>query len=105
MYSIHSSSNVIKEQSLSKLPKIVFFAWNVFVKLVLLITGVDQNMPTIRDPDRYLYMREWSGGMLVGCTVDGHPCFQDGVPESFEFQLLPEDWDLIRKTLKTILVL
>ena len=35
--------------------------------------------------------------MLAGCTVDGHPCFQDGVPESFEFQLLPEDWYLIRK--------
>ena len=54
-------------------------------------------MPVVRDSNKHLYIREWGGGMLAGCTVDGHPCFQDGVPESFEFQLLPEDWDLIRK--------
>lgn len=64
-----------------------------------MITGVDVNMPTIRDPDRYMYIREWSGGILAGCfELDGRPCFQDGVPQSFEFQLLPEDWDHIRKT-------
>ena len=54
-------------------------------------------MPTIRDPNRHIYIREWSGGILSGCfEVDGRPCFQDGVPQSFEFQLLPEDWDHIR---------
>ena len=63
-----------------------------------MITGVDVNMPTVRDADRYMYIREWSGGILAGCfEVDGRPCFQDGVPQSFEFQLLPEDWDHIRK--------
>ena len=55
-------------------------------------------MPTIRDANRRMYIREWSGGILAGCfEVDGRPCFQDGVPQSFEFQLLPEDWDHIRK--------
>ena len=55
-------------------------------------------MPTIRDPDRDLYIREWSGGVLAGLyNIDRRPCFQDGIPESFEFQLLPEDLDTIRK--------
>ena len=55
-------------------------------------------MPTVRDPDRHMYIREWSGGILAGCfELDGRPCFQDGVPQSFEFQLLPEDWDHTRK--------
>ena len=55
-------------------------------------------MPTIRDPDRDLYIREWSGGVLAGLyKIDRRPCFQDGIPESFEFQLLPEDLDTIRK--------
>ena len=63
-----------------------------------MITGVDVNMPTVRDADRCMYIREWSGGILAGCfETDGRPCFQDGVPQSFEFQLLPEDWDHIRK--------
>ena len=55
-------------------------------------------MPTVRDADRHFYIREWSGGILSGCfELDGRPCFRDGVPQSFEFQLLPEDWDHIRK--------
>ena len=63
-----------------------------------MITGVDVNMPAIRNPDQHMYIREWSGGILAGCfELDGRPCFQDGVPQSFEFQLLPEDWDHIRK--------
>lgn len=60
---------------------------------------VDINMPAVRDPDSYMYMREWSGGILVGyCEVNGgRACFQDGIPESFEFQLLPDNSDYVRK--------
>ena len=55
-------------------------------------------MPTVRDPDRRLYIREWSGGILAGYPeTNGKPCFEDGIPEPFEFQLLPEDWDHMRK--------
>ena len=55
-------------------------------------------MPTVRDPDGRMYIREWSGGILAGyCETNGRPCFEDGIPESFEFQLLPEDWDHMRK--------
>ena len=62
-------------------------------------------MPTVRDPDRYVYIRGWSGGILAGfADRNGKSCFQDGIPESFEFQLLPEDWDHIRKINLTPLV-
>ena len=55
-------------------------------------------MPVVRDPDQCMYIREWSGGILAGyCETNGKPCFEDGIPESFEFQLLPEDWDHMRK--------
>ena len=72
---------------------ITFLLWFIAV-----IAGVGVNIPTIRDADQHMYIREWSGGILAGCfELDGRPCFQDGVPQSFEFQLLPEDWDHIRK--------
>lgn len=59
---------------------------------------VDLNMPTIRDSDNQLYIRQWSGGILSGCfELNGKPCFKEGVPDSFQFQLLPEDWDHCRK--------
>ena len=55
-------------------------------------------MPTVRDSEGAIYIREWSGGLLIGCfEANGIPVFTDGVPESFQFQLLPEDWEHIRK--------
>ena len=61
------------------------------------LTEVYSEMPTVRDPDSSMYIREWSGGILAGfCESNGKPCFQDGVPKNFEFQLLPEDWDHCR---------
>lgn len=60
----------------------------------LLHAGMDSMMPTVRDHCGHIYMREWSGGILAGgFEPRGKPCFQQGIPESFEFQLLPEDWD------------
>ena len=65
---------------------------------VILPLGVDPTMPTVRDNDNQIYIRQWSGGILSGCfELDGKPCFQDGVPDSFQFQLLPEDWEHCRK--------
>lgn len=61
--------------------------------------GIDRNMPTIRDHDNHLYIRHWSGGIMAGCfETNGRAVFEDGVPKSFEFQLLPEDWDHCRKS-------
>ena len=55
-------------------------------------------MPVIRDHCGHIYIREWSGGILAGgFEPRGKPCFAEGIPKSFEFQLLPEDWDHFRK--------
>ena len=52
----------------------------------------------IRDYDGYVYVREWSGGLLGGgFEPQGKPVFHDGIPDKFEFQLLPEDWDHFRE--------
>ncbi len=60
----------------------------------MIMTGVDPLMPAVRDQCGCIYIREWSGGILAGgFEPRGKPCFQDGVPKSFEFQLLSEDWD------------
>ena len=57
------------------------------------IKGVDAMLPVLRDPDGYVCFREWSGGINSGGFEPvGKPCFHDGVPKDFEFQLLPEDW-------------
>ncbi|GFO02536.1 pyruvate dehydrogenase phosphatase regulatory subunit, mitochondrial [Plakobranchus ocellatus] len=51
-------------------------------------------MPVIRDPDGYIYYREWSVAVLGGgFEPNAKPCFHKGVPDKFEFQLLPDDWD------------
>ena len=57
--------------------------------------GVHSMLPVLRDYDAYIYVREWSGGLLVGGFEPiGKPCFYEkGVPDKFEFQLLQEDWN------------
>ena len=52
-------------------------------------------LPSFRDYDSYLYIREWSGGIMAGGFEPvAKPLFYEtGVPEKFEFQLLQEDWD------------
>ena len=71
---------------------------NEILKQSFVIIGVDLNMPVVRDNDNHIYIRQWSGGILSGCfELDGKPCFDEGVPDSFQFQLLPEDWDHCRK--------
>ena len=55
-------------------------------------------IPGIRDYDGYIYFREWSGGLLAGgFEPKAKPCFRDGTPRHFEFQLLQEDWDQFRE--------
>ena len=48
----------------------------------------------MRDPDGYIYVKEEVGGLLVGGFEPvAKPWATDGIPEPFEFQLLPDDWD------------
>ena len=55
--------------------------------------NVPNMMPVTRDLDARVFFREWSGGlMLGGFEPNAKPCFYDGIPEKFEFQVLPEDW-------------
>ena len=58
------------------------------------IAGVSPDMPVIRDPDGYLYYKEEVGGIVMGgFEPKAKPWNVDPIPDNFEFQLLPEDWD------------
>ena len=65
-----------------------------FYLLTKPIDGITGNMPTLSDHDSHLYIRDDSGGLLVGCFEPmGKPIMPGVLDESFEFGLLPEDWD------------
>tara|TARA_B100001057_G_scaffold497275_1_gene600973 strand:- start:557 stop:2956 length:2400 start_codon:yes stop_codon:yes gene_type:complete len=65
-----------------------------FYLLTKPIDGILGNMPTLSDHDSRLYIRDDSGGLLVGCFEPmGKPIAPEVLDESFEFGLLPEDWD------------
>ncbi len=61
------------------------------------IDGLARTAPTLRDPDGYTYFKEEVGGLLMGgFEPDAKPWVaSDEIPEPFEFQLLPEDWQQI----------
>ncbi|MEM9909338.1 MAG: FAD-dependent oxidoreductase [Pseudomonadota bacterium] len=65
-----------------------------FYLLTKPIEGIKGNMATLSDHDSHLYIRDDSGGLLVGCFEPmGKPISPDKLDETFEFDLLPEDWD------------
>lgn len=65
-----------------------------FYLLTKPIDGIVGNTPTLSDHDSHLYIRDDSGGLLVGCFEPmGKPIKPGVLDESFEFGLLPEDWD------------
>jgi 4-methylaminobutanoate oxidase (formaldehyde-forming) len=58
------------------------------------ITGVTPAMPVVRDPDGYIYFKEEVGGIVMGGFEPvAKPWNVERIPDRFEFQLLPEDWD------------
>lgn len=58
------------------------------------IAGVTPDLPVLRDPDGYIYYKEEVGGLVMGGFEPiAKPWGMDGIPDKFEFQLLPEDWD------------
>ncbi|KAB1070286.1 GcvT family protein [Methylobacterium planeticum] len=58
------------------------------------IPGVTPDLPVMRDPDGYIYFKEEVGGLVMGgFEPQAKPWGMDGIPENFEFQLLPDDWD------------
>ncbi|WP_299692652.1 FAD-dependent oxidoreductase [uncultured Tateyamaria sp.] len=65
-----------------------------FYLLTKPIDGITGNLPTLSDHDNYLYIRDDSGGLLVGCFEPmGKPIAPGVLDDSFAFGLLPEDWD------------
>ena len=65
-----------------------------FYMLTKPVEGISGNMPTLSDHDSYLYIRDDSGGLLVGCFEPmGKAIDPESLGEDFAFQLLPEDWD------------
>ncbi len=65
-----------------------------FYLLTKPVEGIEGNMPTLSDHDSHLYIRDDSGGLLVGCFEPmGKPIAAESLGEDFAFQLLPEDWD------------
>ncbi len=65
-----------------------------FYLLTKPIDGIVGNTPTLSDHDGHLYIRDDSGGLLVGCFEPmGKPIDPDRLGEDFSFQLLNEDWD------------
>jgi len=58
------------------------------------IPGVKPDLPVIRDPDGYLYYKEEVGGLVMGgFEPEAKPWSPERIPDGFEFQLLPEDWE------------
>ena len=58
------------------------------------IEGLKKNFPTIRDFDGYSYFKEESGGILLGGFEPvAKPWGTEGIPDSFKFTELSEDWD------------
>ena len=56
--------------------------------------GVHPDLPVLRDPDGYVYFKEEVGGLVMGgFEPDAKPWGMAGIPDDFEFQLLPDDWD------------
>lgn len=65
-----------------------------FYLLTRPVDGITGNVPTLGDHDGHLYIRDDSGGLLVGCFEPaGKPIVPGKLDESFAFGLLPEDWE------------
>ncbi len=58
------------------------------------IEGTHPDLPVLRDPDGYIYFKEEVGGLAMGgFEPEAKPWGMDGIPDDFEFSLLPDDWD------------
>jgi len=58
------------------------------------IDGLTPNLPVLRVPDECAYYKEDAGKILLGAfEPKSKPWGMDGIPEDFEFDSLPEDFD------------
>ncbi|VVD80155.1 FAD-dependent oxidoreductase [Pandoraea morbifera] len=69
------------------------------------IPGVHTDLPVMRDPDGYIYFKEEVGGLVMGgFEPNAKPWGMNGIPENFEFQLLPDDWDQFEILMENALI-
>jgi 4-methylaminobutanoate oxidase (formaldehyde-forming) len=74
------------------------------------VPGVFPDLPVMRDPDGYIYFKEEVGGLLMGgFEPEATPWLQSaahrgGIPENFEFQLLPDNWDAFEILMENAIV-
>ncbi|TKC92592.1 FAD-dependent oxidoreductase [Trinickia terrae] len=69
------------------------------------IPGVHPDLPVMRDPDGYIYFKEEVGGLVMGgFEPNAKPWGMSGIPENFEFQLLPDDWDQFEILMRNALI-
>ncbi len=68
------------------------------------IEGVTPELPVMRDPDGYIYCKEEVGGLVMGgFEPEAKPWGMGGIPDEFEFTLLPDDWDQFEILMKNAL--
>jgi len=69
------------------------------------IDGVHRELPVLRDPDGYIYVKEEVGGLLMGGFEPvAKPWAMDGIPKNFEFGMLPDDWDQFQILMENALI-
>ncbi|TPJ50769.1 MULTISPECIES: FAD-dependent oxidoreductase [unclassified Mesorhizobium] len=69
------------------------------------IEGVHPDLPVMRDPDGFVYFKEEVGGLVMGgFEPHAKPWGMNGIPENFEFALLPDDWDQFEILMENALV-
>jgi 4-methylaminobutanoate oxidase (formaldehyde-forming) len=57
-------------------------------------SNVMDRLPTMRDPDNLVYFRSWGRGLVMGgYERTPAPWGLEGIPETFNGQLLSPDWD------------
>ena len=60
------------------------------------VPGAAEDMPSLRDPDGYIYVRRYpfeGGGILIGgFEPEGVPWGMDGIPDDFPLHMLNRDW-------------
>ena len=60
------------------------------------VPGASEDMPSLRDPDGYIYIRRYpfeGGGILIGgFEPEGVPWGMDGIPDDFSLHMLNRDW-------------
>ena len=67
--------------------------------------GIKLDLPVLRDPDGYIYFKEETCGLVMGgFEPEAKPWGMDGIPEKFQFSLLPDDWDQFEILLNNALI-